>query len=109
LLPADERALIDGFVLNKFRGDPTLLPPAPEQLRELTGIPTLGVLPWLRHALPDEDGAIVTRANEGGPVVGIVRYPTASNVDEFKPLEHVARIRWITTPSALDGVSMVVL
>jgi adenosylcobyric acid synthase len=109
LLPVDERALIDGFVLNKFRGDPTLLPPAPERLRELTGIPTIGVLPWIRHGLPDEDGAFITGVNTRGPLVGIVRYPTASNVDEFKPLERVARIRWITDPSALAGVSIVVL
>jgi adenosylcobyric acid synthase len=109
LLPTDERALIDGFVLNKFRGDVTLLPPAPERLRELTGIRTLGVLPWLRHSLPDEDGAFVTHANGRGPVVGVVRYPTASNLDELKPLERVAQVRWITTPSALDGVSFVVL
>ena len=57
LLPDDERALIAGFVLNKFRGDPSLLPPAPQQLEALTGVPTLGVLPWLEHGLPDEDGA----------------------------------------------------
>ena len=109
LLPADERALIDGFVLNKFRGDPTLLPPAPERLRELTGISTLGVLPWLRHGLPDEDGAFVTQAGERGSEVGVVRYPTASNLDELKPLERVARVRWITTPGALDGMRFVVL
>jgi len=109
LLPADERALIDGFVLNKFRGDAALLPPAPERLRELTGVPTLGVLPWLRHALPDEDGAFVTQANGRGPVVGVVRYPTASNLDELKPLERVAQVRWITTPNALDGATFVVL
>jgi adenosylcobyric acid synthase len=108
LLPADERALIDGFVLNKFRGDASLLPPAPERLRELTGVPTLGVLPWLEHALPDEDGAFVTHSS-GGPEVGVVRYPTASNLDELKPLERVARVRWVRTPRELRGVSLVVL
>lgn len=108
LLPADERALIDGFVLNKFRGDATLLPPAPERLRELTGVPTLGVLPWLRHALPDEDGAFVTRSG-AGPTIGVVRYPTSSNLDELKPLEEVATVRWLTRSSDLDDVDLVVL
>jgi adenosylcobyric acid synthase len=108
LLPADERELIDGFVLNKFRGDATLLPPGPERLRELTGVPTIGVLPWLAHALPDEDGAFVT--NKGaGPVVGVVRYPTASNLDELKPIEEVARLRWVRTPGDLAGIDLVVL
>ena len=108
LLPADEQSLIDGFVLNKFRGDASLLPPAPERLRALTGVPTLGVLPWLEHALPDEDGAFVTHSSEG-PEVGVVRYPTASNLDELKPLERVARVRWVRTARELRGLSLVVL
>jgi adenosylcobyric acid synthase len=109
LLPEHERALVAGFVLNKFRGDPALLPPAPELLQELTGVPTVGVLPWLRHALPDEDGAFVTATNGGGRTVAVVRYPTASNLDELKPLEQVADVRWATSPSDLHGAALVVL
>ena len=57
LLPAEERALIHGFVLNKFRGDASLLAPGPEQLQALTGIPTVATLPmWWEHGLPEEDG-----------------------------------------------------
>ena len=57
LLPEDERALIHGFVLNKFRGDAALLAPAPEQLQALTGVPTVATIPmqW-HHGLPEEDG-----------------------------------------------------
>ena len=57
LLPEDERALIRGFVLNKFRGDASLLAPAPEQLQALTGVPTVATIPmqW-HHGLPEEDG-----------------------------------------------------
>jgi adenosylcobyric acid synthase len=109
LLARDERALLDGFVLNKFRGDASLLPPAPERLHELTGIPTIGVLPWLQHSLPDEDGAFVTRIGAEGPAIGVVRYPTASNLDELKPLEEVAQVRWVTDPADLTGASLVVL
>jgi adenosylcobyric acid synthase len=109
LLVEADRARIAGFVLNKFRGDASLLPPAPEQLAELTGIPTIGVLPWLRHGLPDEDGAFVTSDNGNGPTVAVVRYPTASNLDEYKPLEQVAHVRWATTAADLAGASLVVL
>jgi adenosylcobyric acid synthase len=57
LLPEDERALIKGFVLNKFRGDASLLAPAPQMLQDLTGIPTVATLPmWWQHGLPEEDG-----------------------------------------------------
>jgi len=110
LLPAEERASIAGFVLNKFRGDAFLLPPAPERLEQLTGVPTLGVLPWLdRVGLPDEDGAATPpRLDEGTPVA-VVRYPTASNLDEFKALEQVAELRWVGDADELDGTELVIL
>jgi adenosylcobyric acid synthase len=66
MLPAADRARIAGFLLNRFRGDPALLSPAPAQLQELTGVTTLGVLPWLEHALPDEDGAAAPAAGSAG-------------------------------------------
>src|SRR2546430_17618811 len=56
LLPPEEQALLHGFVLNKFRGDPALLAPAPQQLERLTGIPTVATLPMVwHHGLPEED------------------------------------------------------
>jgi adenosylcobyric acid synthase len=109
LVPEAERALFAGFVLNKFRGDPTLLPPAPEQLERLTGVPTLGVVPWLDHGLPDEDGAATPLAAHGRPSVAVVRYPTASNLDEFKQLEQVADLRWANRPEEVDRSDLVIL
>jgi adenosylcobyric acid synthase len=109
LLPEDERGLVRGFVLNKFRGDASLLPPAPAMLEELTGVPTLGVLPWLEHGLPDEDGAAAPSRRPARPVVAVVRYPFASNLDEFKLLEQAADVRWVGRPEELEGVDLVVL
>jgi adenosylcobyric acid synthase len=57
LLPEDLRPTLQGFVLNRFRGDPALLAPGPEDLLRLTGVPVAGVIPYFRrHGLPDEDG-----------------------------------------------------
>ena len=57
LLPPDEQALIQGFVLNKFRGDAALLAPGPQMLQDMTGVPTVATLPmWREHGLPEEDG-----------------------------------------------------
>jgi adenosylcobyric acid synthase len=109
LLAEDERGLITGFVLNKFRGDPGLLAPGPEQLELLTGVPTLGVLPWLDHGLPDEDGAAAPSAAHSATTVAIVRYPTASNLDEFKQLEQVTQLRWAHRPEDLEGADLVIL
>jgi adenosylcobyric acid synthase len=109
LLPEDERALIAGFVLNKFRGDPSLLPPAPQHLEDLTGVPTLGVLPWLEHGLPDEDGAATPQRGNGRASVAVVHYPTASNLDEFKQLEQVADVRWLEEADGIDAADLVIL
>lgn len=109
LLPPAERGLIAGFVLNKFRGDEALLEPGPGRLEQLTGVPTLGVLPWLHHRLPDEDGATLAPANHDRLVVAIVRYPTASNLDEFKALEQHATVRWATSAPDIEDAWLVVL
>ncbi len=109
MLAQAERALLSGFALNKFRGDPALLPPAPEDLQRLTGVPTLGVIPWLHHGLPDEDGAATPRPTEFRPSVAVVRYPTASNLDEFKLLEQVVDLRWAARPEDLGRSDLVIL
>jgi adenosylcobyric acid synthase len=109
LLSEREQDRIGGFVLNKFRGDPTLLPPAPAELQEVTGVPTLGVLPWLEHGLPDEDGAAATPARAERATVSIVAYPTASNLDEFKQLEQVADVHWLDRAADIGGADLLVL
>jgi adenosylcobyric acid synthase len=102
-----EREAIAAFVLNKFRGDASLLPPAPAELERLTGVPVIGTLPWLEHGLPDEDGA--AQRTGAGPLVAVVRYPTASNLDELRALEQVARVVYAREPSELAGAELIVL
>jgi adenosylcobyric acid synthase len=109
LLGEDDRRLLRGFVLNKFRGDEALLDPAPADLAAATGMAYVGLLPFLRHGLPDEDGAAPPAAVGHGPRVAVVRYPTASNLDELKPLEQVAELVWAATPDDLAGAELVVL
>ncbi|EHL21517.1 cobyric acid synthase [Acidovorax sp. NO-1] len=110
LLPEDERALIHGFVLNKFRGDASLLAPAPQLLQDLTGVPTVATIPmqW-RHGLPEEDGVFDDRTLSAGAVhttVAVVAYPRISNLDEFQPLKNVPGVRllWARSPADLGGL-----
>jgi adenosylcobyric acid synthase len=115
LLPPEDRALLHGFVLNRFRGDAALLAPGPEQLQALTGVPTVATLPmWWGHGLPEEDGVFDDRATAAGEVrttVAVVAYPRISNLDEFQPLKNVPGVRlvWARTPAALAGADWVVL
>ena len=67
-----ERELLAGFLLNRFRGDPSLLAPGPEWLEERTGVPTLGVIPWLDVPLPEEDGVALQGAGGGDGRIAIV-------------------------------------
>ncbi len=115
LLPQAERDLIKGFVLNKFRGDATLLAPAPRQLQQLTGIPTVATLPMLwRHGLPEEDGVFDDRAHSAGAVsrtIAVIAYPRISNLDEFQPLKNIAGVRlvWARTPAECASADWIIL
>jgi len=109
LIEKRDRRKLRGFILNKFRGDPRLLAPAPTLLQRQTGVRTIGVLPWLDHDLPDEDGAGSRRPSGSGLRVAIVRYPTASNLDEFRRLEQVADVRWARRCDDLEHAELVIL
>ena len=62
LVDDETRSRMAGFVLNRFRGDPALLEPGPSMLERMTGVPTVGCLPyWPDHGLPDEDGPLDAR------------------------------------------------
>ena len=123
MLDEAERSRIQGFVLNKFRGDATLLAPGPQMLQDLTGVPTVAVLPmWWQHGLPEEDGVFDASGSrplpleEGGgkgsllraPItVAVVAYPRISNLDEFQPLKNVpgVHLKWVRSPSELAGLA----
>ena len=115
LLPPQEQALIRGFVLNKFRGDPGLLAPAPQMLQERTGVPTVATIPMqCGHGLPEEDGVFDARSTGQGSIhttVAIVAYPRMSNHDEFQPLRSVPGVRvvWARSPADLAGADWVIL
>jgi adenosylcobyric acid synthase len=109
LLPPPWRSRIRGFVLNKFRGDVGLLAPAPWELEQATGVPTVGVVPWIEHALPDEEGPTLGAPSGRSRRVCILGGPYASNLDEFVRLQQVADVGWARTPAALAGADLVVL
>jgi adenosylcobyric acid synthase len=115
LLTRTEQERVRGFVLNKFRGDPELLAPGPEQLERLTGVPTVATLPmWRHHGLPEEDGVFDARAHSCSPVektIAVIAYPRISNLDEFQPLRNVPGVRlvWARTPGECDGADWLIL
>jgi adenosylcobyric acid synthase len=95
LLEPDERARVAGFVINKFRGDITLLRPGLEFLEKRTGVPVVGVVPYVpRLRIADEDSVSLDARRRRGPVgpddleVAVVCLPRISNYDDVQALEH---------------------
>jgi adenosylcobyric acid synthase len=116
LLNESDRALFKGFVLNKFRGDASLLAPGPQMLQELTGVPTVATLPmWWQHGLPEEDGVFdartTARSGEFTTTVAVVAYPRISNLDEFQPLKNIpgVRLQWVRSAAELADADWVIL
>lgn len=91
LLEPEERALIRGVVINKFRGQRSLLQPGIDWLQERTGIPVLGVIPWLEQSFPAEDSLSLFERSSGtqpGEInIAVIRLPRISNFTDFEPLE----------------------
>jgi adenosylcobyric acid synthase len=119
--PADQ-ALVAGFVVNKFRGDPALLAPGLEQLHALTGRPSYGVLPWcddlwidaedsLSHAVDQVVGRPAPPRGSQWLRVAAVRLPRISNGTDVDALacEPGVAVRYVTEPSRLSDADLVVL
>jgi adenosylcobyric acid synthase len=111
LMPDDTRGQVTALVLNKFRGDPDLLAPAPAIVEQRTGMRGLGIVPMLDHELPDEEGATVRAAppDPAAPRVMVVRYPFASNLDELHLLARAAHVELVDRAAALSSADLVVL
>jgi adenosylcobyric acid synthase len=92
LLEQDERDLVKGFIINKFRGDVTLLKSANDSLEKRSGKPLLGVVPYFRDIrIAQEDSVYLDERkashNTEGLEIALIRLPHISNYDDFDPLE----------------------
>jgi adenosylcobyric acid synthase len=121
LLPDDLRATVRGFVINKFRGDPAVLGTGPSELADRTGVPTLGVLPWLDGIGLDAEDSLALGAGwpasswpgsgSGRLDVAAVRFPRISNFTDLDALavEPAVHPRWVDTAAALGRPDLLVL
>ena len=115
LLEPAERARIAGVIINRFRGDPTLLRPGIEAVEAHTGVPVLGVVPWIDLRLPEEDSVALERkksaAQGKGIRIGVVRLPRISNYSDFDPLEREERVELIyfDDPAAVADLDLLIL
>jgi len=118
LLPADVRARMRGILINKFRGDASLLTPGLAFLEQRTGLPVLGVIPYLPHSgLPDEDSLAQARyrnrprAGLGEIEIAVVDTPCLANFEDVLPFEREpgVRVRLTAAPRELLEADLVIL
>ena len=114
LLQPEERKRLVGTVINKFRGDVSLLNSGLRQLEALTGVPVLGVIPYTRADIDDEDSLSprLNRTHAKRPIdVAVIRLPHISNFTDFSPLEeHPALgVRYVSDVSRLGRPDLILL
>lgn len=116
LLEPDERALVRGLIVNKFRGDTDLFYDGVEILEEKGGVPVLGVVPFIHHHIPEEDAVAIEAQNiAAAPTaeidIAVIRTPRISNFDDFDPLlaEPGVRVRYVDRPGELGQPQAVIL
>jgi len=115
LLATEERNLIKGLIINKFRGDVALLKSGLDILEERTAKPVLGIIPYVREiTIAQEDSVYLDeRPNHqanGNLDVAIIRLPHISNYDDFDPLEaHGCTVRYVTQVAELGKPDLIIL
>ncbi len=114
LLEDDEKARVKGLIINKFRGDKTILDPGIDMLEEKGNVPVVGVTPYLQVEIEDED-SLTERfhgGNTGGQIdVAVIRTPRISNFTDFMTLENMSEInlRYVRNVRELGNPDMIIL
>ncbi|MEN8614487.1 cobyric acid synthase [Dehalogenimonas sp. THU2] len=115
ILDEEERKLVKGFIINKFRGDVSLIKDANDYLENRTKVPVLGVVPFYRDILlAQEDSVYLDERHDASAEadldIAIIRSPRISNYDDFDALaEDGAHLRYITRPDELGNPDLIII
>ena len=114
LLDDDERVRVKGTIINKFRGDVSILEPGLRMLEARIGVPTLGVVPYLALDIDDEDSLSTRLGAKRGAApldVAVVRLPRISNFSDFSALDSLdaVSVRYVGAPDDWGAPDLVIL
>ena len=113
LLEEDERERVKGLIINKFRGDKTILDPGIEMLTEKGKVPVTGVVPYMELSLEDEDSLTqrFDKRDAGCIDIAVIRYPRISNFTDFNVFEQMPEVtvRYVTSVSELGHPDLIFL
>ena len=114
LLEEDERKMIKGTIINKFRGDVNILKPGLDMIEEITKTPVVGVVPYIELDIDDED-SLSERFNNKGTVdlidIAVIRLPRISNFTDFNTFEYIpgVSLRYVKSVRELKDPDMIIL
>lgn len=114
LFDEEEKSLVKGLVINKFRGDATILAPGLKTLEEMTGKPVVGVIPYLDVDIEDEDSLTERFHRKDKPALldlAVIRTPRISNFTDFGVFETIpgVQVRYVKTCEELKNPDMIFL
>jgi len=113
LLEPEERSMVRGLIINKFRGDESILTPGVKRIEALTGIPAVGVVPYMRIDVDDEDSLSERLQNKAAALVDIavIRVPRLSNFTDFNVLDNVegVSLRYVDSVRGLGSPDLIIL
>lgn len=113
LLEEDEKSRVKGLIINKFRGDKSILDPGIEMLEEKGNVKVAGVVPYMNLALEDEDSLTerFDKKEEGLIDIAVIRYPRISNFTDFNIFEQMPEVtvRYVTSISELHHPDIIFL
>lgn len=113
LLEEDEKNRVKGLIINKFRGDKTILDSGITMLEEKGEVPVVGVIPYMRLSLEDEDSLTTrfSKKEEGLIDIAVIRFPRISNFTDFDVFEQIegVSLRYVSGASELNNPDMVIL
>lgn len=112
LLDEKDRKRIKGIVINKFRGDKSILQSGLDKIEELTGIPVVGVIPYMNVKLDEEDGATHFNQKRGGEIeICVIKIPRISNFTDFDAFgfDEDVNLRYITSPEEVGQADMLII
>ncbi len=113
LLEESEKQRIKGLVINKFRGDKSILDPGIVMLEEMGGIPVCGVIPYLRLSIEDEDSLAERLDNKKASLIdlAVIRLPRISNFTDFQVFEQMEEVsvRYVEGPEELGYPDVIFL
>ena len=113
LLDEDERKLVKGLIVNKFRGDKAILDPGVKMLEEKAGIPVAGVVPYAKLNLDDEDSLTERFERKAADLIDIavICYPRISNFTDMNIFEQIdgVSVRYVRSAKELSSPDMIVL